>query len=181
MPLIKVTLESNARSYSEWISKVPTSIQLKLEERTPKLKRNTKKEVQTHLTQSFGVNKGVYRRSFKINDYAQTKWQVAFQVYADKGHHRLTHLLEGGSPPMYGHKTVLFRWGKGKATSRKGVIGMSHVYQTKKHYKGHKHIIGYTGLVRHIEPAQDYAEEQLPILYDEGINSVLTERMRRIK
>jgi len=185
MPLIKISFDSNARSYSEWISKVPQKIQLQVEEKLPQVKRKTKKEVQSHLTKQFGIGidrkSGTYKKSFKINDYSQTKWQVAFQVFADKGHHRLTHLLEGGNPPMYGHQTILFRWGKGKPTTKKGVVGMSHVYQTKMHYKNHRHIIGYTGLVRHIEPGQDYAEEQLPILYDEGINKTLKERMRRIK
>lgn len=181
MPLIKIVFDSNARDYAQWVSGVPQKIQLQVEEKTPRLKKRTKKEVQKHLTTKFGVDEGVYKKSFKINDYAQTKWQVAFQVFAKKPHHRLTHLLEGGNPPMYGHATILFRWGKGRPTTKKGVIGMSHVYQTKLHYKGHHHIIGYTGLVRHIEPGQEYAEEQLPILYDEGINKTLKERMKRIK
>lgn len=181
MPIFDVTFDSNAKSWEQWCNGVPQKIQLQVEEKLPQLRRKTKKEVQEHLTTSFGVNEGVYKKSFTINNYSKSKWQVGFQVYAGKGHHRLTHLLEGGNPPMYGHATILFRWGKGKPTSVKGVIGMSHVYQTKMHYKGHKHIIGYTGLVRHIEPGQDYAEEQLPILYDEGINRTLTERMKRIK
>lgn len=185
MQLIKIEFNSNAREYSRWIGEVPEKIQLQVEEKLPRVKRNTKKEVQEHLTNDFGIGigkkRGTYKKSFTVNDYSQTKWQVAFQVYAGKGHHRLTHLLEGGSPPMYGHQTILFRWGKGKPTTKKGVIGMSHVYETKLHYKKHHHIIGYTGLVRHIEPGQDYAEEQLPILYDEGINRTLKERMKRIK
>lgn len=185
MPLFEVKFDSNAKSWEQWVAGVPQKIQLQVEEKLPQVKRKTKKEVQDHLTNDYGIgigkNKGTYKKSFRINDYSQTKWQVGFQVYADKGHHRLTHLLEGASAPMYGHQTILFRWGKGRPTTKKGVIGMSHVYQTKLHYKGHKHIIGYTGQVRHIEPGQEYAEEQLPILYDEGINKTLTERMKRIK
>lgn len=181
MALIKIQFESNALDYAKWINVVPEKIQTELESKTPTLKRKTKKTVQEHLTGSFGVDEGVYRRSFTINDYSRTKWEIAFQVFAKKPHYRLTHLLEGGNPPMYGHRTILFRWGKGRPTTKTGAIGMSHVYETQSHYKGHRHIIGYTGLVRHIEPGQVYAEKQLPIIYDEGINKVLKERMKRIK
>lgn len=179
MPAIKIKLETNARHYADWMAKVPEKIQVEVDAKGKIVKRRTKKEVQSHLTQDFGVDEGIYRRSFIINDYSRSKWELCFQVFARKPHYRLTHLIEGGE--SYGHKTILFRWGKGQRTSIKGVIGMSHVFDTKDHYKNHKHKPGFTGFKRHIEPGQQYAEEQLPILYDEGINRVLTKGMRRIK
>lgn len=181
MQLIKANIKSNAREYSKWIAEVPTKIQLDVEAKLPKVERETKKVVKGKLNRNFGVDEGVYKKSFIINDFAESKWHIGFQVFAKKPHYRLTHLLEGGSPPMYGHRTVLFRWGKGRPTTKTGAIGMSHVYDTKTHYKKHHHIIGYTGLVRHIEPGQDYAEAEVPILYDEGINKTLSERMKKIK
>lgn len=181
MSLINIYFESNALDYAHWCNVVPEKIQLEAEERTPRLKKNTKKTVQNHLTSDFGVDEGVYRKSFTINDYSRTKWEIAFQVFAKKPHYRLTHLLEGGNPPMYGHRTILFRWGKGRPTKITGAIGMSQVYNTELHYKDHKHIIGYTGLVRHIEPGQVYAEKYFPMIYEETLNKVLKERMKRIK
>jgi len=181
MPYIKINVDSNARDYADWISRVPERIQLKIEAEIPTLKRKTKKTVKNELTTNFGVDEGIYRKSFIINDYSRNKWEVAFQVFARKPHYRLTHLLEGEILPNCGHATILFRRGIGRPTTRKGLRGMSHIFATKTHYKGHTHPPGYTGIVKHIEPGQKYAEQELPILYDEGINKILTERMRRLK
>lgn len=185
MPIFDVTFDSNAKSWEQWCNGVPQRIQSLVEEKLPQVRTKTKKEVQSHLTVNYGIgiakNSGIYKKSFRINNYSKSKWEVGFQVYAGNGHHRLTHLLEGVQPPTRGHATILFRWGKGKPTKVKGVIGMSQVYETKIHYKGHKHQPGFTGAVEHIKPGQEYAEQQLPILYDEGVNRTLTERMKRIK
>lgn len=179
MPAIKVNIEPKMRSYADWMAKVPERIQLEIDQKGKTVKRKTKKEVQDHLTDSFGVDEGIYKRSFIINDYSRSKWELCFQVFARKPHYRLTHLIEGNG--SYGHKTILFRWGKGRPTKVKGLIGMSQVFQTRDHYKDHEHEPGFTGFKEHIEPGQRYAEEQLPLLYDEGINKVLKEGMRRIK
>lgn len=176
---VKIHVESTQRSYADWMAKVPERIQVQVDAKGKTLKRKTKKEVQSHLTKDFGVDDGVYRRSFIINDYSQSKWELCFQVFARKPHHRLTHLIEGNG--SYGHKTILFRRGIGRPTKIKGLVGMSQIFATKDHYKNHDHPPGLTGFVEHIEPGQKYAEEQLPILYDEGINRVLREGMRRIK
>ena len=161
MPLIKVHLDSNAREYGSWLGGVPEKIQLKLEAKATPLKTKTKKIVQSYLRPNHGVDEGIYKKSFKINDYSQTRWELCFQVFAKKPHYRLTHLLE------YGHDVWLFQWGRGRRT-KWGNVGMNKIAKTTK-------------LVPHIEYGQKYAEKQYPILYDEGVNSVLTERMKRIK
>lgn len=175
MQIAKISIEPNTRSYIEWLTVVPEMIQLEVESELPRVRRATKKEVQSHLTSDFGVDEGVYRRSFIINNYSNSKWEVAFQVYAKKPHYRLTHLLEDG------HKTILFRWGKGRPTHITGAVGMSQIFKTENNYKNHKHEPGWTGSVEHIEPGQEYAEKELPNLYDKGINKVLKRGMIRIK
>lgn len=167
MPLIKVHLDSNARDYSEWLNNVAERTQRKLEAKAPIIKRRTKKTVQKHLVKGKGLEEGIYRKSFTINDYSQTKWEICFQVYAKKPHYRLTHLLEDG------HKMFLFRWGRGRPT-KWGNVGMAFT-TTRRRPKGRTHV------VKHIKPGQQYAEKQFPKLYDEGINSVLKERMKRIR
>lgn len=161
MPLIRVYFDSNARNYAAWLNGVPEKIQHRLEDKTPKLKRNTKKVVQNHLVPGKGVDDGIYRKSFTINDYSQSKWEISFQVFAKKPHYRLTHLLEDG------HKVVVFKWGRGSPT-KWGNIGMNYIHKR-------------TMNIPHIEPGQLYAEKNFPILYDEGVNYVLQEGMKRLK
>lgn len=167
MPLIKVHLDSNAREYGGWMGGVPEKIQLRLEAKATPMKSKTKRIVQSYLRPNRGVEEGVYRKSFKINDYSQTKWEICFQVFARKPHYRLTHLLE------YGHDMILFRWGRGKRT-KWGNVGMAKT-ATKRRPNA------VTLEIPHIKYGQEYADKNFPILYDEGVNSVLTERMKRIK
>ena len=167
MPLVKVHFDSNARDYSTWLNNVAERTQRKLKNRIPTVRRKTKKVVQSHLKSGQGVDKGIYKRSFKINDFSQSKWEIAFQVFAKKPHYRLTHLLEDA------HDMVLFRWGRGRRT-KWGNIGMAKTRTVRRP-------MGRTHVVKHIKYGQAYAERQVPILYDRGINETLTERMKRIK
>lgn len=178
MKQIQFKIKDNAQDFVKYFDNVPYKTQHEIESKIPTLRRNTKKKVQSQLTSNFGVNEGVYRRSFIINNFAESKWHVGFQVFAKAPHYRLTHLLEGwdesaNGKSNVGHKTILFRWGKGRPTHIKGVKGMSHVKQTKNHYKGHQHIAGWTGRVRHIAIGQEYAEGKIVSMYKKAIENNL--------
>lgn len=174
MPKIKVTFDSNAVSWAEWCIKVPDRVKYEIEDRKlPYLKTATKREVQKNLFKDHGVDEGIYRKSFTINSFAENKWQIGFQVYAKKPHYRLTHLLEGPEDQNWGHQIVIFRWGQGRPT-KWGNVGMVAT-GTRLHPDGH------TRKVKHIEPAQKYAEERVGILFQEAYNGKLLERMNKIK
>jgi len=166
MPIIKIKISDNFQDFAKWLSKTPEAIQLKIDERIPYIRRSTKKEVQNHLTIGHGVDEGIYKKSFKINNYAQSKWEVAFQVYAKDPHYRLTHLLE------YGHRIKVFRWGQGEPTKR-GNVGM--VFINSLRHGTH------TEAIPHIAPAQKYADDKVYELYDKTIDKKFTERMRIVK
>lgn len=175
--LIDIKFRSNEADYIKYLGQVAESLQLDVDHKIPTIARGAKRTVKNALTEDFGIDSGTYQRSFTINNYSESKWHVGFQVFAKNPHYRLTHLLEGGtSAPMYGHRTVLFRWGKGERT-RFGNYGMSHVYETKKHYKGHHHIIGYTNKIEHIEPGQYYAETKVERMYEDAIKKALSKGM----
>ena len=171
-------LKTDKQKLIEYLGNVAEKTQIEVDSKIPTISRSTKREVKSRLNASYGINEGIYRNSFKINNFAESKWHVGFQVFAKKPHYRLTHLLEGGDAPMYGHRTILFRWGEGRPTHRTGSVGMSHVYQTHNHYKGHTHIIGYTNSIKHIEPGQAYAENKVVAMYEKALSKSL-ERIKK--
>ena len=163
MAQINIEFKINTEDYVRWLNDVPQRIQREIEEDIPVLRRNTKKIVQSKLKKGNGVDEGIYRKSFIINNFAESKWHIGFQVFAKKPHYRLTHLLEDG------HRIKVFTRGKGVKTYN-GNIGMSFV-------KTRMRPSGVTKSIKHIEPGQEYAEEQLPILYRKSYTKILTERM----
>ena len=152
-------------SYIKWMSEIPERTQLLIEEQYPAIRRRTKKVVQEHLTPKLGVDEGIYRKSFIINNFAESKWQIGFQVFAKKPHYRLTHLLEDG------HRIKLFTWGRGDMT-KWGNIGMSFV---KTRFRPS----GYTREVKHILPGQEYADKQVPLMYRRSYTKIMLERMKK--
>ena len=163
----KIKIHVTPKVDYEWLTTVPERIQLEIENKIPNIRRATKKVVQSQLTENYGVEKGIYKRSFTIYNFAESKWQIGFQVFAKKPHYRLTHLLEGTNKG--GHRIKIFTRGRGEMT-RWGNIGMSFV-RTKKRPSG------YTRRVIHIKPAQDYADEKVPTLYRTVVTKKLMERM----
>ena len=175
---MKFQFKTDNQKLIQYLGNVAEKTQIEIDSKIPSISRNTKVNVKSHLNVNYGIDEGVYRNSFKMYNFAESKWHVGFQVFAKKPHYRLTHLLEGGDAPMYGHRTILFRWGKGRPTHVTGAVGMSHVYVTKKHYKGHTHIIGYTNAIKHIEPAQAYAENKVVQMYEKALSKSL-ERIKK--
>ena len=157
MASIDIKLKSNAKDWAKYMNNIPNETQIIIDENIPSIRKNTKRNVQSHLVKGSGVDEGVYRKSFRINDFSQSKWHVGFQVFARKPHYRLTHLLE------YGHKKKVFRWG-GSQRTKWGNFGMVVLG-------------GQTKAIPHIEPAQNYAENQVTQLYRKAIKK----SMERIK
>lgn len=166
MALIKFEINTNATDWIKWLNNVPERTQIEVENTIPNISRRTKTVVKKNLRKGAGVDEGIYKRSFKINTFAENKWQVGFQVFAKKPHYRLTHLLE------YGHRMKLFRWGKGTPT-KWGNVGMSFVSTLKRPS-------GKTEAVPHIAPAQEYAIRKVNNLYYNTINKIMTERTRKL-
>lgn len=155
---INISVKSNARDWVKYLNRVPTETQLIIDENIPNVRSRTKRKVKSYLTNGSGVNEGIYKKSFVINNYAESKWHVGFQVFAKKPHYRLTHLLE------YGHRKKVFRWGVGKQT-KWGNVGMVFIQ-------------GQTKSIPHIQPSQEYAEEAVIKLYDKAIKKSL-ERIKK--
>lgn len=169
---IKLSITSNAQDYIKWIDNVPNKMQVEIDRKIPIIARGSKREVKNNLVPGNGVDEGVYKNSFIINNFRESKWNVGFQVFAKKPHYRLTHLLEGYENRPGGHKIFLFTPGVGRAT-KWGNIGMSWVQSAGKS--------GWTKKVIHIEPGQQYAEDKIIEMYESTLNSSLSERMKRIK
>lgn len=174
MSLIDIKFDCNYKDWADWFAKVPTDVQLEIEQKMlPNVRRKTKTVVRSKLSKTpHGVEKGIYKSSFKINNFADSKWKIGFQVFAGRGHHRLTHLIEGRDDRPGGHRIFLFTRGRGEPT-KKGNIGMSWV-KTKKRPSG------YTTATKHIEPGQKYAEESISTIYHEAPTKILTERLRKL-
>ena len=172
---MKLKVKTNAQDWVKYLTVVTEKTQTEVENRLPTLRQNTKKVVKKPLSKAFGVDEGIYKRSFIINNFDPGKWKIGFQVFAKKPHYRLTHLLEGNERG-FGHKTILFRRGKGRPTHKTGAKGMTWVLRTKNKYKGN-HPLGWTRKIKHIEPGQQYAERKIVALYEKAINNNL-ERMR---
>lgn len=147
-----------------------------MERRLPTIRRQTKSTVQRHLKKGAGVDKGIYKRSFKIHNFAESKWHIGFQVFAKAPHYRLTHLIEGSDTRSDGlaHKIYAFTRGKGKMT-KKGNIGMSWI---KTAGKGHGSNSGYTRAFKHIKPGQEFADEKVFDLYEQSLMNKFEERKR---
>lgn len=171
---IRFKLSSNIQDYVKYLNNVPEKTQLDLENEFPKLRQNTKKTVQHHLkkgsagadgrlTEPGGFRTGTYKKSMTINNFAESRWMLGFQVFARKPHYRLSHLLEDG------HVSYCFRWGRGRPTYL-GNIGMVRIKHGKKTIK-----------IPHIEPGQEYAEKQIVVLYKNTMSKHLSERMIRKK
>lgn len=158
MASINIKVSSNAQDWVRYLNTVAEKTQIDIDQKIPTVSSNTRKNVRGHLTKGNGVDEGVYRKSFIINNFAESKWHVGFQVFAKKPHYRLTHLLE------YGHKKKVFRWG-GSIRTKWGNFGMVVIG-------------GQTKAIPHIEPAQDYAEEKVIKLYREAILRSM-ERMKK--
>lgn len=159
---IRISLD---KDYIRWIADIPERTQLLIETKYPNIKRKTKRVVQDHLTPHFGVDEGVYKKSFIINDFAESKWHIGFQVFAKKPHYRLTHLLEDG------HRIKMFTPGRGDMT-KWGNVGMSFV-------KTRRRPAGYTQRIKHIEPGQKFADEEVPRLYRTSYIKIMSERMKK--
>lgn len=164
--MIKIRVKDNFQDFARWMNNVPESIQLSIDEQIPTIRRSTKRVVQSHLTLGHGVDEGIYKKSFRINNYTQSKWEIGFQVYAKDPHYRLTHLLENG------HRIKVFRWGQGEPT-KNGNIGM--VFINSLRHGTH------TGAIPHIAPAQEYADDKVYALYESTVVNKFKERMEIVK
>ena len=158
------TVKDNAKDWVKYLNTVAEKTQLDIDEKLPNLRRNTKRTVTNELFKGHGMETGIYKKSFTINNYALSKWEIGFQVFAKKPHYRLTHLLEDG------HESKVFRWGKGKLT-KWGNKGMVNIGRRGRNVKGAS---------QHIAKGQEYAEKKVQRLYMEAINKSLGERMKKL-
>lgn len=163
---IQIYIQSNAYDYSSWFNDIPRRIQLKIKEDIPKIRKETKKIVKAQLTTGHGVEQGIYRKSFIINNFAESPWRIGFQVFAKKPHYRLTHLLEDG------HRIKIFRRGQGERT-KWGNIGM--VFTSTRRRPS-----GRTNVVEHIETGQRFADEAVPYLYRKTYLLLFLERTKKL-
>ena len=163
--IITLDVKSNMQEYAKWLNFVPEHIQTEVERKIPTISRGTKRTVKSKLVPGMGVDEGVYKASFKTNNFAESKWEVGFQVFAKKPHYRLTHLLEDG------HEIWLFTPGTGRMT-RFGNIGMSHVSTLRRPS-------GRTNAIEHIQPGQTYADEKVIKLYKDAIEQTLKKGMKK--
>lgn len=157
------TISDNSKDWIKYLNNVAENTQLRIDERIPNIRTSTKRKVQSELYKGHGMDTGIYKRSFTINNYAESKWHIGFQVFAKKPHYRLTHLLEDG------HESKVFRRGKGKPT-KWGNIGMVNIGRRGANI---------TGASQHIAEGQKYAEDKIQKIYEEAINKSM-ERMKKL-
>lgn len=169
---IQIYMQSNANDYRSWFNDIPRRLQLKIKDDIPKIRKETKKIVKAQLTTGHGVEQGIYRKSFIINNFAESPWHIGFQVFAKKPHYRLTHLLEGKQNDGRGHKIKIFKRGQGERT-KWGNIGM--VFTGTKRRPS-----GWTYAIKHIEPGQEYADEAVPYLYRKTYTLLFLERTKKL-
>ena len=165
MQIVQVTFDSNIQDYAAWMGGVPKSIQVELDRKVPKIGSKTKRVVKKELKPGFGVDEGIYKRSFTLNTFSENKWAVGFQVFAKKPHYRLTHLLEDG------HRIKMFTPGRGKRT-KFGNVGMSFVSTLRRPN-------GRTNEFVHILPGQTYGEQTVIDLYKETTEKYLGKGMKK--
>lgn len=158
------TVEDNSKDWIAYLSNITERTQLTIDEKLPQVRRATKTKVQSELYHRHGLDKGVYRKSFIINNFNKSKWQIGFQVYAKAPHYRLTHLLENG------HRSSVFKRGQGKMT-KWGNIGMVDIGRRGLNRKGTS---------QHIAVGQKFAEEKVTDLYQYGIEKIFSERMKKL-
>lgn len=148
-----IKISTNAQDWITYLNGVAENTQIDIDNQIPKLRTNTRKKVKSYLKKGSGVDEGIYKKSFIINNFAESKWHIGFQVFAKKPHYRLTHLLEDG------HEVWVFRRGGGRKT-KWGNFGMVLLNKTTKK-------------IPHIAPSQEYAEDKIKDLYEETINKNL--------
>lgn len=149
----KFTVKSNAQNFIKYFNEVPEKTQLQIESKIPSIRTKTKRKVQSYLKKGSGVDTGIYKKSFIINNFSRNKWEVGFQVFAKKPHYRLTHLLEDG------HDIWVFRKG-GNRRTKWGNFGMVKIPKTTKR-------------IEHIAPSQKFANEKVLDLYSEAISNAI--------
>lgn len=79
-----------------YVNGVNDVIKLSVEDEIKELEKTTKHIVMKNLHKGHGVDKGIYKKHIVIVNLHESLGDVHFQVGANKGHHRLTHLLENG-------------------------------------------------------------------------------------
>ena len=160
---LDLELTVNDKDLVKYLNSVSERTQIEIEARIPSVRRRTKSVVQAHSP----VDRGIYRRSIILNNYAKEKYEIGYQVYAKPPHYRLSHLLEGRNDTYggkYAHILKQFRWGQGEPT-RKGRIGMVRVGMTKRY--------------QHLKYGLEYAEEAVRELYDLAIKKSIKKGKRK--
>ena len=79
-----------------YINDVSDSLKSEIESEIDPLKRQTRTIVKNKLSTGHGVRKGIYKKHIVVRTLDKELGNIHFQVGANKGHHRLTHLLENG-------------------------------------------------------------------------------------
>lgn len=149
---IGLEISVGGKELINYLNNVPEKTQIEVEKRIPNVRRNTKKVVQKFAPS----NRGIYKKSFTINNYARQKWEIGYEVYAKPPHYRLSHLLEGRDDdhPSYAHILKQFRWGQGEPT-KNGKVGMV--------------VVGTTKRFLHLIKGKEFAEEKVEELYNIAI------------
>lgn len=83
-------------NYGKYINNLPAVVKQELNDEIKPLKQKTKQIVKHKLTKGHGVQKGIYKKHIVIKTLDTEPGHVHFQVGGNKGHYRLTHLLENG-------------------------------------------------------------------------------------
>ena len=152
---IGLQISVGAKELIQYINTVPERTQAEVERKIPSIKQGTKRTVKNYApTNRFDLKRaGTYRDSFTINNYARSKWEIGYEVYAKPPHYRLSHLLEGRNDehPSYAHILKQFRKGHGEPT-RFGKVGMVRV--------------GTTQQFEHLRYGKEYAEKKVTQLYE---------------
>lgn len=95
--IIKFTIrKKDLEDFIKYINNLPTAVKDELNEEIKPLKQKTKQIVKHCLTKGHGVQKGIYKKHIVIRTLDNEPGHVHFQVGGNKGHYRLTHLLENG-------------------------------------------------------------------------------------
>lgn len=94
----------------KYLQNVSDDIKDEIEKQIEPAKKQTKQIVKQNLTKGHGVDKGIYKEHIVINNLSKGQGDIHFQVGANEGHHRLTHLIENG------HRVVAHGRDTGKRT-----------------------------------------------------------------
>lgn len=168
-----IEIKDNIQDYIKYLGNVAEEAQVEVDRKIPRIASATTKAVKKELDENTthypsgrvksgkgGYSQGIYKKSIRSYNFAESKWHVGFQVYAKKPHYRLSHLLENG------HVNKQFRWGKGSPTrfGNKGMIIMP--FKTIQ--------------VPHIEPGQEFANEKVIEMYHKALNESLSKGMKKL-